>query len=86
MAGFPGGSVVKNLPANTAEKQLSVCAPTTEPALSSPGAPTPTEAHEPYSPCPTTRDATVVGGGIGMGKTCKLKDVSFQCMTKFTTN
>ena len=23
-----------------------------------------------------------VGGGIGMGKTCKLKDVSFQCMTK----
>ena len=25
------------------------------------------------------------GGGIGMGKTCKLKDVSFQCMTKFTT-
>ena len=24
-----------------------------------------------------------VGGGIGMGKTCKLKDVSFQCMTKF---
>ena len=23
---------------------------------------------------------------IGMGKTCKLKDVSFQCMTKFTTN
>ena len=27
-----------------------------------------------------------VGGGIGMEKTCKLKDVSFQCMTKFTTN
>ena len=27
-----------------------------------------------------------VGGGIGMGKTCKLKDISFQCMTKFTTN
>ena len=27
-----------------------------------------------------------VGGGNGMGKTCKLKDVSFQCMTKFTTN
>ena len=27
-----------------------------------------------------------VAGGIGMGKTCKLKDVSFQCMTKFTTN
>ena len=32
------------------------------------------------------RVGTVVGGGIGMGKTCKLKDVSFQCMTKFTTN
>ena len=27
-----------------------------------------------------------VGGGIRMGKTCKLKAVSFQCMTKFTTN
>ena len=27
-----------------------------------------------------------VGGGIGMGKTCKPKAVSFQCMTKFTTN
>ena len=25
-------------------------------------------------------------GGIGMGKTCKLKAVSIQCMTKFTTN
>ena len=27
-----------------------------------------------------------VGVGIGMGKTCKLKAVSFQCMTKFNTN
>ena len=27
-----------------------------------------------------------VGGGIGMGKTCKPMAVSFQCMTKFTTN
>ena len=27
-----------------------------------------------------------VGGGIGMGNTCKPKDVSFQCMTKSTTN
>ena len=26
-----------------------------------------------------------VGGGIGMGKTCEPKAVSFQCMTKFTT-
>ena len=26
-----------------------------------------------------------VGGGLGMGKTCKPKAVSFQCMTKFTT-
>ena len=26
-----------------------------------------------------------VGGGIGMGKTCKPKAISFQCMTKFTT-
>ena len=27
-----------------------------------------------------------VGGGIGMGNTCKSMAVSFQCMTKFTTN
>ena len=27
-----------------------------------------------------------VGAGNGIGKTCKLKAVSFQCMTKFTTN
>ena len=27
-----------------------------------------------------------VGGGIGMGNTCKLMAVSFQCMTKSTTN
>ena len=26
-----------------------------------------------------------VGGGIGMGNTCKSKAVSFQCMTKPTT-
>ena len=26
-----------------------------------------------------------VGGGIGMGKTCEPKALSFQCMTKFTT-
>ena len=27
-----------------------------------------------------------MGGGIGMGNTCKPMAVSFQCMTKFTTN
>ena len=27
-----------------------------------------------------------VGGGIGMGNTCKPMAVSFQCMTKFSTN
>ena len=27
-----------------------------------------------------------VGGGIGMGNTCKPMAVSFQCMTKCTTN
>ena len=27
-----------------------------------------------------------VGGGIGMGNTCKPMAVSFQCMKKFTTN
>ena len=26
-----------------------------------------------------------MGGGIGMGSTCKPMAVSFQCMTKFTT-
>ena len=26
-----------------------------------------------------------VGGGIGMGNTCRPMAVSFQCMTKFTT-
>ena len=28
----------------------------------------------------------LVGGGIGMGNTCKPMVVSLQCMTKFTTN
>ena len=32
------------------------------------------------------RVAREVGGGIGMGNTCKPMAVSFQCMTKFTTN
>ena len=27
-----------------------------------------------------------MGGGVGMGNTCKPMAVSFQCMTKFTTN
>ena len=27
-----------------------------------------------------------MGGGIGMGNTCKPMAVSFQCMTKITTN
>ena len=27
-----------------------------------------------------------MGGGIGMGNTCKAMDVSFQCITIFTTN
>ena len=27
-----------------------------------------------------------VGGGIGMGNTCKPMAVSLQCMTKFNTN
>ena len=27
-----------------------------------------------------------MGGGIGMGNTCKPMAVLFQCMTKFTTN
>ena len=28
----------------------------------------------------------MVGGGLGMGKTCEPKAFSFQCMTEFTTN
>ena len=46
MVGFPGSSVVKTLPANTAEKQLRPCATTIEPTLSSRVAATATEAHE----------------------------------------
>ena len=53
---FPGGLVVKNLPANAdlwsgkvphAAGQLSPCASTTE-------------ACTPYSPCPTAREATAI--------------------------
>ena len=33
-----------------------------------------------------SRSEREVGGGIGMGNTCKPMAVSFQCMTKFTTN
>ena len=32
------------------------------------------------------REEREVGGGIGMGNTCKPMAVSFQCMTKFITN
>ena len=39
-----------------------------------------------YLKCKIMRVEREVGGGIGMGKTCKPKAVSFQCMTKFTTN
>ena len=35
---------------------------------------------------PGERVEREVGGGIGMGNTCKPMAVSFQCMTKFTTN
>ena len=34
----------------------------------------------------TNLDSVLKSRDIGMGKTCKLKDVSFKCMTKFTTN
>ena len=33
-----------------------------------------------------TRVEREMGGGIGMGNTCKPMAVSFQCMKKFTTN
>ena len=35
---------------------------------------------------PRERVEREVGGGIWMGNTCKPMAVSFQCMTKFTTN
>ena len=35
---------------------------------------------------PRERVEREVGGGIGMGNTCKPLAVSFQCMTKSTTN
>ena len=46
------------------------------------------KSHKPTFSGKTWRERVEreVGGGIGMGKTCKLKAVSFQCMTKFTTN
>ena len=62
--GFPGGTVVKNPPANAGDRfepwsgkiphaaeQLSPCATTTEPALQSPRATT-TEAHAPTAHAP----------------------------------
>ena len=36
--------------------------------------------------CKSERVERDVGGGIGMGNTCKPMAVSFQCMTKSTTN
>ena len=36
--------------------------------------------------CISKRVERAVGGGIGMGNTCKPMAISFQCMTKFTTN
>ena len=35
---------------------------------------------------PSARVEREVGGGIGMGNTCKPMAVSFQCMKKSTTN
>ena len=70
--GFPGGSVVKNPPANVEDtgltpgqgrfhvmEQLSPCATTTEPVLWSPQASV-TEAPVPYRPCSATREATAM--------------------------
>ena len=43
--------------------------------------------HKAYIPTEDRiKNKWVVGGGIGMGNTCKPMAVSFQCMTKFTTN
>ena len=42
--------------------------------------------HKKVSVIEITRVEREVGGGIGMGNTCKPMAVSFQCMTKFTTN
>ena len=39
-----------------------------------------------YSSLHTKHNVREVGGGIGMGNTCKPMAVSFQCMTKSTTN
>ena len=73
MKGFPGGSVVRNLPANAgdvgvipelgrfplATEQLSPYTTTIEPALQSLGAMT-AEAHMLQIPCSATREATAV--------------------------
>ena len=39
----------------------------------------------PLTSCPHKTVCQEVGGGIGMGNTCKPMAFSFQCMTKFTT-
>ena len=43
--------------------------------------------HSPYTKPPSQRDQVEreVGGGIGMGNTCKSMADSCQCMTKTTT-
>ena len=70
---FPGGSVVKNLPANAGDvgsisglgmilhtlEQLSHCTTAPEPVLSSLGGAT-TEACVPWSPCSGAREATTM--------------------------
>jgi len=71
--GFPGGSLVKNPPANAdhrslipafgkiphASGHLRLCTTATEPELSNPPAAT-TEALNPWSLCSATREATAV--------------------------
>ena len=69
------------------ENSIKTCILSRVKQITSPGWMHETSAHG-WCTGKTQRDGMEreVRGGIGMGKTCKLKAVSFQCMIKLTTN
>ena len=69
------------------ENSIETCILSTVKQITSPGWMHETSARA-WCTGKTQRDLVEreVGGGIGMGNTCKPMAVSFQCMTKSTTN
>ena len=69
------------------EKSIETCILSRVKQITSPGWMHETRART-WCTGKTQRDRVEreVGGGIGMGNTCTPMAVSFQCMTKFTTN